>query len=133
MCIARSDAKVMNSPSLHYAAGNEGMSIQGGKPYEGYVLILAPNGASLFVGVNDYTIGHILDSTTINVPASSSWQKIDFNLNPTAGTNCTGITPGSNPKIDCGGMGANAGHICVQCGGELQVGISQPGSVHIGE
>jgi len=112
--------------------GNEGMYIVGGQLYDGYVIVLAPQGASLFVGVNDYTQNSMLASTTINVPASSSWQQVNFTLTPSAGTVCTGITPGSNPKIDCGNMGPNPGHICVQCGGELQVGLNNAGSAHIG-
>ena len=69
--------------------------------------MLAPSGASLFVGLNDYDKGSLLASSTIAVAASLAWQQISFTLTPSASTPCVGITPGSNPNIDCGAwMGA---------------------------
>jgi hypothetical protein len=112
--------------------GNEGMYLVGGNLYDGYVFVLAPNGGSLYVAANDYVANNVLDSVTINVAASNVWQQIPFTLTPKANATCSAIAPGSNPNIDCGNMGPNAGHICVQCTGELQVGLSAPGNVHIG-
>lgn len=75
------------------------------------ILITAAAAAAgtLFVGVNDYINGSMLDSTSITLTPSAEWQQVPFTLNPTMGTNCTGIVPGSNKDIDCGNMGANAG------------------------
>jgi hypothetical protein len=112
--------------------GNEGMSLEGGKVYDGYVFVLALNGANLWLAVNDYVTSKILDSTVINVPASASWQQINFTLTPTASTTCNGITPGSVANIDCGNLGGNPGHICIMCSGELQVGLNGVGEAHIG-
>ena len=112
--------------------GNEGMSLSGGALYEGYVWVLAPAGASLWVAVADYTSAAVLDSATLAVAAYPDWQQVNFTLTPSAGTACTGIAPGSVPNIDCGAMGPNAGHICVRCGGELQVGLAAPGAAHVG-
>lgn len=44
--------------------------------YEGYVLVLAPSGASLFVGLNDYVQGTALASQTFAVAASLEWQQV---------------------------------------------------------
>ena len=115
--------------------GNEGMSLVGGSLYDGYVFILAPAGAQLWVAAVDYTQatgGKVLDSATLAVPASAAWQQVPFTLTPSAGTACVGIAPGAVPNIDCGRLGPNPGHICVQCGGELQVGLAAPGTAHIG-
>lgn len=39
---------------------------------------------------------------------------------------CESIAPGSDPSIDCGNTPGDA-HICVRCGGQLVVGVAQPG------
>jgi hypothetical protein len=56
--------------------GNEGMSLVGGSPYEGYVFVLAPSGCSLFIGLNDYVKGEPLASKTVPVAASMQWQQV---------------------------------------------------------
>ena len=112
--------------------GNEGMALQAGRLYEGYVFVLAPAGASLWVAAADYQAGATLGSATLAVAASPAWQQVNFSFTLAAGTACTGIAPGSVPTIDCGNLGPNVGHICVQCGGELQVGLAAPGAAHIG-
>ena len=112
--------------------GNEGMSLVAGSPYDGYVFVLAPAGASLWVAAVDYVGGKTLDSKTIAVGAAPGWQQVPFALTPSAGTACVGIAPGSVANIDCGRLGPNPGHACVQCGGELQVGLAAPGAAHIG-
>jgi hypothetical protein len=52
------------------------MSLVGGSPYEGYVWVLAPSGASLFIGLNDYVKDAPLASQTFPVPASMEWQQV---------------------------------------------------------
>jgi hypothetical protein len=112
--------------------GNEGLYLVAEQEYEGYVVIFAPNGASLYVAANDFTSGTLLASQTISVPASAQWQQVNFSFTVSAGTECVGIVPGSDATVDCGRFGANAGHICVKCGGEFQVGLNAAGSAHIG-
>ena len=46
------------------------------RSYEGYVFVLAPSGASLFVGINDYVQGTLLASQTFAVAASLEWQQV---------------------------------------------------------
>ena len=82
--------------------GNEGMSLVAGSPYDGYVFVLAPAGASLWVAAVDYVGGKTLDSKTIAVGAAPGWQQVPFALTPSAGTACVGIAPGSVANIDCG-------------------------------
>ena len=36
-----------------------------------------------------------------------------------------------DPRVNCGKMGPQPGHICVQCGGELLVGLNGAGSVNL--
>ncbi len=112
--------------------GNEGMSLVGGQVYEGYVIVLAPNGGSLYVGANDYTTSTLLASQTISLTASATWQQVNFSFTLSASTVCNAIVPGSDSTVDCGNMGPNPGHICVKCGGEFQVGLNAPGSIHVG-
>ena len=111
--------------------GNEGMSLLGGKPYEGFTWVLAPTGGALYVAVNNHVTGQVLDSKSIPLNASSTWQRVDFVLTPSADTSCVTIARGSDPTVDCGNFGANPGHACVKCGGELQLGLASPGTVWI--
>jgi hypothetical protein len=111
--------------------GNEGMSLAGGALYEGYLFVLAPAGATLWLAANDYGANTVLASASVAVAAAPDWQRIDFNFTPSAGTACVGIAPGSDPAIDCGNLGPNPGHVCVKCAGELQVGLAQPGAAHV--
>jgi hypothetical protein len=115
--------------------GNEGLSLSA-SPYEGYLFVLAPSGATVLIGLNDHTTATLLDSATLVVPASPVWQRVDFTLHPSSPTTCAGIVPGSDPTIDCGEMGG-VGHICVRCGGEFVLALASSGSepsstAHIG-
>lgn len=71
--------------------------------------------------------------TSNGPPWGAIWQRVDYNFTTTpAGTRCTGISPGSNPAIDCSGTYPSAAHICVQCTGEFVIGIIGTGDVDIG-
>ena len=111
--------------------GAEGLALSP-LPYEGFSIVLAPSGATLYVGLWDRNANRTLASAALPVPASAAWQRVDFSLLPAAGAGCATISPGSDPTIDCGGMGPNPGHACVRCGGMFVVGLAAPGSAHIG-
>lgn len=112
--------------------GYEGLSWQAGQEYEGFAIVLSPNGGTLYFGAHDRNNNTIDDSTTVTVAASSAWQRVNFTLTPSADAGCVGITIGSDPTIDCGAMGMNPGHACVRCAGEFVVGLAQPGTAWIG-
>ena len=116
--------------------GGEGLVFQGGKDYEGYVVALAPAGASLVVAMVDRDSNATLASAALTLPPSPAWQKVPFaGLTPSAGTGCVGIPYGSDPTIDCGNaprQGMNPGIVCVRCGGEVQVGLASVGAAHVG-
>ncbi len=42
-----------------------------------------------------------------------------------------GITPGSDPTVDCKQLGPEAGHVCVKCGGQVVLGIVGAGSANL--
>ena len=111
--------------------GNEGLSIQA-LPYEGYVLVLAPQAVTLYVGLHDRDAKTVLDSASIAVAGAPGWQQVPFALSPAAPAACGSIVPGSDTTVDCGNMGPNPGHICARCAGEFVVGLAAPGSAHIG-
>jgi hypothetical protein len=50
-------------------------------------------------------------------------------LTPSASTSCVGLEA-STAEVDCGRMGPHS-HICVQCGGQFVIGLSQPGSASV--
>ena len=116
--------------------GGEGLVFQGGKDYEGYLMVLAPQGGSLVVAIVDRNANATLASSALNVTPSTAWQRVAFSgLTPSAGTGCEGIPWGSDPTIDCGEPpkdGMNPGIVCVRCGGEVQVGLTSVGALHIG-
>jgi hypothetical protein len=111
--------------------GNEGMVFQANKPYEGYIYAQAATATQVLISLTAYESNTPLDAVTVTVPGGAGWTQLNFTLTPKAATTCVGITPGSNPNINCGNMGGT-GHICVQCGGEFSFGLTAPGSVNVG-
>ena len=55
--------------------GNEGLSIQA-LPYEGYVLVLAPQAVTLYVGLHNRDAKTVLDSASIAVAGAPGWQQV---------------------------------------------------------
>jgi hypothetical protein len=110
--------------------GAEGLVFEGGKDYEGYVMVFSPTSpTTLVIAIKDRTSNATLASTSIPVAASPAWQKVSFSgLTPSASTGCVGIPFGSDPTVDCGTPpkgGSNPGIVCVKCAGEAFFGISQ--------
>ncbi len=73
--------------------------------------------------------------TTDAVPFTGAglgvWVMLNFTLSPSAATGCEAIAPGSDPTVTCGGMGPQPGHVCVKCGGDIEVGLVGPGAVNL--
>jgi len=55
--------------------GNEGLYLQA-LPYEGYVLVLAPQAVTLYVGLHNRDAKTVLDSASIAVAGAPGWQKV---------------------------------------------------------
>jgi hypothetical protein len=111
--------------------GGEGLFFEANL-YEGYAHVLAPAGTTLTAMIRGRGAGPTLATASVPVPASPSWQRVDFSLTPSAGTECVGIAVGSDPTVDCGEFGPNPGHTCVRCGGEFVIGLAQAGALHVG-
>jgi hypothetical protein len=127
--------------------GHEGLVFKAGKDYEGYFFAKSVAPVTFGVAILDYTHGNrTLASQTISFAGGGGWTRLNFSLAPNGSTNCEGIEPGSDPDVDCGGMGGgqgdgngngpnfktdNVSHICVRCGGEFVVGLAAPGEAHI--
>ena len=115
----------------HRGIGGEGLAFVADL-YEGYAHVLAPAGTTLTAMIRGRGAGPTLATANVTMPASPSWQRVDFSLTPSAGTDCVVIAAGSDPTVDCGKMGPNPGHVCVRCGGEFVIGLAQAGAVHVG-
>ena len=122
--------------------GNEGLYLSGSKPYEGYLFAAADvnsgsgaGGGVLHVELQNYETGAVLASQQLTVPAGSNWTRYNLSLTPTAGTECVGIPPGSDPQITCdwkpGSDQDAAAHVCIKCAGQLFIGLAQPGAVAV--
>ena len=127
--------------------GNAGMAFQAGKPYEGFIWARTDDasGVSLTVSLEDHTVApnKVLATRTIKVQPtaeSATFQRYSFVLTPSASTSCVEIPYRSDPSILCGSHSANVsprsfaadeklGHVCVRCGGQFKITLSQPGSV----
>lgn len=116
---------------VHRGMGNEGLLLQGGKDYEGYFFARANVATTVTVALNDYTSTTTLASTTVTIPGGGAWTQLPYTLTPSANTTCNGITPGSNPNIDCN-SGGFPDYVCIQCGGELSFGMSAVGDMWVG-
>ena len=115
--------------------GAGGMSLQGGRAYEGFVFVQGAPGTAFTVELQDFTNGGaVLASAALAVPAGAgapNWGRVDFTLTPSAGTACAYIAPDSDPTIDCSKV-PNADHACVRCGGQLNIALAAPSALHVG-
>jgi hypothetical protein len=115
-----------------------GMVFQAAQPYEFAFMGWANSYVDLpmFAELRDFTTNASLAIVNFTLPATgppwgSTWQTVNFTITPDASTACTGIPYNSDPSIDCG-QAAGPAHICVRCGGELLIGLWQPGEVAVG-
>ena len=115
--------------------GNEGLYLESGKPYEGYFFARCDPSAgpiNLIVRLNDYTVDEVLASQKIPFKCgktSTTWEKLSYKLVPSRGAACVGIPVGSDPNIACTRPTNEAGHACIKCAAQFEVGLIGPGSV----
>eukprot|EP01062_Namystynia_karyoxenos_P003544 TRINITY_DN11283_c0_g1_i1.p1 TRINITY_DN11283_c0_g1~~TRINITY_DN11283_c0_g1_i1.p1 ORF type:complete len:833 (+),score=275.17 TRINITY_DN11283_c0_g1_i1:84-2501(+) len=111
--------------------GNEGLFLQAGKEYEGYFFVKSAQKASVVVSLLNYRSNATLASQQLSFPGGD-WTRLSFTLTPSADAPCSGITPGSDPAVQCGGQGKGvAGHICVRCEGQFVVGLAAPAAAEV--
>lgn len=96
--------------SANRGMGGEGLALASA-PYDGFAVVLAPAGGSLYVALRPRGGGAPLSSTTITLSRSAAWQQVNFSLTPSAPTSCEGIAPGSDATVDCGALTANPGSV----------------------
>ena len=56
---------------------------------------------------------------------------LNFSMTPTAATTCTSVNGSAvppDPDVYCG---SPATQLCIKCGGEFLIGLSEPGIVHV--
>lgn len=116
--------------------GNEGLYLEGGKPYEGFFFARCAAPVTLVVRLEDYrsTANALLAEKQIAFgcgDASSDWVRVNFELTPNATAACEGIAVGSDPHVHCTQPTNEAGHSCVRCAGQFVVGLSSVGTVDI--
>lgn len=113
----------------HRGMGNEGLVLQAGKPYEGYIFARATAPTALTVALRDYGAGAVLASAVLNVPGGGAWTQLSYELTPSAATGCVGVTA-PDPDVDCNDPFPD--YVCVKCGGELAYSLAAPGDVWLG-
>jgi Alpha-L-arabinofuranosidase C-terminal domain len=129
---------VLNAGLVNRGMGYEGLYLQGGKEYEGYLYMIAGKTPSnIIIQLRDYSTSPptILASQSIffnGTSESFAFQRLNFSLTPVTGTECVGIDPYTNPSIDCGTNFPSSSMVCVQCMGEIVVGVDTPGTYYFG-
>ena len=116
--------------------GGAGLYLEGGKPYTVSLFLWTGNSPTAFVELYDFTTNTSLARHDFTLQSAgpdwgSLWFNYNFTLTPSAGTQCVGIPFNSDPSIDCGGD-AGPAHVCVRCGGEFRIGISNPSDFKAG-
>lgn len=119
--------------------GNEGLFLKSGLEYEGYFFAKSSKPAKMVVMLRNWETKAVLGTQEIAVAASSNWTKYPFTMTASNGTTCEGIKPGSNPEVSCNtqrkGMAVppdtEQGHVCIKCGGEFVIALSEPATVHV--
>ena len=115
--------------------GNAGLVFEAAKVYEGYVWakgLSASGSTPLVVTLEDYKQNVTLATTTLSVPtASAGWVMLNFTLTPSRATGCVGIdaAAGTAKGIDCGNNISSIGYQCVQCDGQVALGLNKNGTV----
>lgn len=109
----------------------EGISLSGGKPYEGYVFARSQTPLALRVALEDYFSSPptVLAESVLEF-AGGNWTQMVFNLTPSADTSCRGF-PADTPPLNCklgnmSGKGDSA-HACLQCSGQLSITVETVG------
>jgi hypothetical protein len=149
LTISNRSASALDAPFAllrNRGLGNEGLFIEAGKPYEGYFFARCAAPVTLVVRLEDYVSSNAANATSSVAAAplaeqtidfkcgkksADEWVKLDFELQPTRGTECVGIAVGSDPDVHCTRPTDEAGHSCVRCGGQFAVGLTSVGSVSI--
>ena len=114
---------------------NEGLYLQQGKSYDGYLFVRSEAAVTLTVAVMRYAP----NSTETTVLAKQqlefgggNWTRLGFTLTPSSAALCDGIAPMSDPDIPCGDDGSTTvGHLCVRCTGQFVIGLSSPGDAFV--
>ena len=123
--------------------------------YEGYLFARAAVPVTLTVALHDISarpaIAKVLASTRLQIDGDNKWSRYNFSLTPNGSTYCTAIPFGSDPTISCsngvkpsagarpkttwphsrGPWRPEPGDVCQRCGGELALGLTEPGSVNV--
>ena len=112
--------------------GGEGLWVQGGSPYEGFLWVLAPGGAALAVSLRPRGGGSPFASAALTAASSPDWQRLNFTITPSETSVCDTIAAGSDPTVDCGVLPPVVGTACVRCSAEFVVGLTAPGTARVG-
>ena len=111
--------------------GNEGLYLQAGKEYEGYFFASSDAAVTLEVRL-ETTDGTVLARQQIQHQPSTGvggvgggYAQHKFSLTPSAGTECVGIAPDSDPTVHCTSNPGTA-HVCIKCGGQFTVALVAP-------
>ena len=127
--------------------GGMGFALEGGKPYDVEIWIWRASDATMFAELRDFSPSpqrqdsdtasggrndaegkllarHEWNVTSTGPPWGATWERVNFTLTPSAGTVCVGLTPGTDPAVDCSGAQPGTPHVCIRCGGEIVIGMS---------
>ena len=128
-----------NAGVTNRGIGNEGLFLQSGMEYEGYFFAKASKSSKMVVMLRNWETKAVLATQEVVVDPSTNWTQYSFTMTASNSTSCDGIKPGSDPEVSCNtqrrGMAVppntEQGHICIKCGGEFVIALSEPGIVHV--
>ena len=128
--------------------GGEGLFLEGGKEYEGYLFVNSPAASiTLEVRLEDYGGGTGTGTGTGSSPSPApavptvlarqtlgplatggGFKRVAFSLTPSAGTACGSVDPSLPSEatgVECGKVPDGvAGHICIRCWGQFVVALA---------
>lgn len=112
--------------------GNEGLYLEGGKPYEGYFFARCATPVTLEARLTDYTTNDTLAMMSYDFRCGAhahEWVRLNVSLVPKRGAPCVGIAVGSDPNVACTRPTDEAGHACVRCSAQFELRLASVGSV----
>eukprot|EP00045_Choanoeca_perplexa_P016494 m.223846 g.223846 ORF g.223846 m.223846 type:complete len:768 (-) comp17274_c0_seq5:1144-3447(-) len=111
----------------------QGLALSANHQYHGslYARNQGSQAVTLNISLEDFHVGLILSTLTVQVPAGSDWAKYSFDLPTRHSTSCQDYPWDTAPLFCYGGLQYRAGHACWQCGGQLAVQLASVGQVDL--
>jgi len=108
--------------AVNRGIGNEGLSFEADKTYEGYFFAKAEKAVTFVVWLE---VGKNTVAKATVPFDGGEWTKLNFEFTTSAGAKCMEASTLDQPRVNCT-AGPNPSHICVECAGAFGISLQSP-------